>query len=185
MTIAGSRWKGWYALAASLLVPTSTALGADTSPEAIKAVYILQMQKFVVVGSASRTPNLICYYERPGVPPEESVGQQIERYVHAHAAESPLVVKRFEAVHNFSGCDILFVPAAEESYLNNILAALGNSSTLTVSEVERFILRGGMVGFVEDESHRIRMETNLTNAKAKDVHIDASLLEVMQRVLGR
>ena len=185
MAIDGLQWRRWRCFAPLLILPASMVLGADTSPKTIEATYILQMQKFVTVGPSPHVPKMFCYYERPGVPLDESVGQQIESYLRAHLADNSPSVKRFEAVRGLSGCDVFYIPADEESYIGNILAALGASSTLTVSGAEHFILRGGMIGFVEDEDHRIKIEANLDNARAKQVHIDASLLEIMLRVIGR
>jgi hypothetical protein len=94
-------------------------------------------------------------------------------------------VKKFGAIRDLSGCDIFYIPAEEESEIDNVLVALGASSTLTVSGAQRFILRGGMVGFVMDEDNRIKMEANLANARNKHVHIDVSLLELMLRVIDQ
>lgn len=160
-------------------------LGADTSPETIKASYILQMQKFVTVGASARMLKNFCYYERHGVPFTDSVGQQIEQYVRTHPNENSPSVKRFEAARDLSGCDLFYIPAEEEGYIDNILAALGASSTLTVSSAQRFILRGGMIGFVIDDDGRVKMEANRKNVQDKAIHIDASLLEIMLRVVDQ
>jgi hypothetical protein len=159
--------------------------GSDTTPETIKAIYILQMQKFVTVGQSPRLPKHFCYYERHGVPFNESVGQQIEMYVRTHPDGNSPSVTRFEAIRDPSGCDLFYIPAEEEDYIDNIISALGTSSTLTISSAQRFILRGGMVGFVVDDDSRVKMEANLANARNKHVHIDASLLEIMLRVIDQ
>ena len=126
MAIDGLQWRRWRCFAPLLILPASMVLGADTSPKTIEATYILQMQKFVTVGPSPHVPKMFCYYERPGVPLDESVGQQIESYLRAHLADNSPSVKRFEAVRGLSGCDVFYIPADEESYIGNILAALGD-----------------------------------------------------------
>ena len=56
MAINESQWRRWWFFAPLLIVPASMVLGADTSPETIKATYILQMQKFVTVGDRRTFP---------------------------------------------------------------------------------------------------------------------------------
>ena len=133
MAIRKSKWKRLWLSVPLLVVPAGIALGVDISPETIKATYILNMRKFVTVGNPSHTPRTLCYYERRGVPLDESVGQKIGQYVRTHPADNMPTVKKFEAIRDLSGCDIFYIPAEEEGDIDNILAALGTSSTLTVS----------------------------------------------------
>lgn len=172
------------AIAILSVMPANVSVGADISPEAIKATYIIQMQNFITVGNPLHKINKICYYEKQLTPPSESVGQQLEEYVRTHNKNELPTIKRFEAIGDFSGCDILYIPATNESNIENIITARGLSETVTVSSVQRFILRGGMIGFVMDEENRVKLEANLKNAKEKNIHIDAQLLEIMQRVLN-
>lgn len=185
MAIHKSTWKKWWFFALPLVVPASMVLGAEISPETIKASYIIQMQKFVTFGDPPHNLQKICYYETHGVPLNESVGQQIEKYVKAHPGDRLPATKRFEAIRDLSGCDIFYIPAENEADIDNILTALGSAETLTISGAQRFILRGGMVGFVMDEDNRVKMEANLNNVKAKHIHIDAQLLEIMLHVISQ
>lgn len=175
-----SNWKRWLFCVPLLMVPANVHAGTP-SAELVKATYILQMQKFVTVDG--HPPGKVCYYERQGVPLEESVGQLIEKYVAEHTGDHMPAVKHLDAVRDFKGCDIFYIPEDEEGNIDNILAALGAADTLTISASKRFILRGGMIGFVIDENNRIRMEANLKNLKGKNLRIDASLLEIMMKVI--
>ncbi len=184
MIQGGLNKKSWWCVALMLaMISSSSNVSADITPEKVKASFILQMPKFVSVGEPPRKVKQICYYEKPGVSIEESTGQLLAQYVNSHP-NSGLSVKRYEAVRDFAGCDLFFIPSHEEANLDNILTVLGTSSTLTISAAKRFIYRGGMIGFVMDDENHIRMEANLKNIRGKNILIDAQLLEIMQQVIN-
>jgi hypothetical protein len=49
--------------------------------------------------------------------------------------------------------------------------------------VSRFIMRGGMIGFLIDDQNRVKMEANIANMKKHGVDMNAQVLEIMQRVI--
>ncbi len=175
------KFRYFLLLVPLLVMPVGTSASADISAETIKATYIVQIQKFISFGEPPRSVKKICYYEEDKVPFSESVGQQVEKYASTHPEANFPVVKRLDAIRDMGSCDILFIPASAEGDVDNIITALGNADTLTISGAPRFTMRGGVMGFVLDESSRIKMEVNMKNAKARNIHIDSQLLELMQR----
>lgn len=173
-----------WCLAALLLLPASLGAGGGVTVEKVRASFLLQMQKFVLLGGEERRIKQICYYEKPGVPPEESVGQILAKYLSDNPGKLALTVRHFSAIRDFSGCDLVYIPASEEGNVDNILAALGAGETLTMSPAKRFIHRGGMIGFVLDNQNRVKMEANLKNIREKQIRVDAQLLEIMQQVVN-
>lgn len=184
---SNKRWW-WIVSVLTLCIPTTTSLGQVFTPEEIKASYILKLRPYTTLDNPPRKAGTICYYEKPGVPASESVGQILSKYAEKKGADNsglpPLTIKRFQAIRNLIGCDIFYIPADEEGNIDNILTALGTSSTLTISATPRFIMRGGMIGFVLDEDSHVRMEANLTNLKKRGVQVDAQILELMQQVVS-
>jgi hypothetical protein len=158
----------------------------EASPEEVRASYILKMRPFLLFGEENRHFQTICYYEKPYTPPAESVGQIIASVTTQHADTYPDITTRaFGAVGDFSGCDVLYIPAEQDSNLDTILAALDGASTLTFSNVPRFIFRGGMIGFMLDDANRVKMAANVKNMRAKGVHVDSQILELMPQVTGQ
>jgi len=172
----------WLVVLLLLVVPIRNAASADITPEQVKASYLLQLRKFVQAGAPPHALNTVCYYEKPGVPADESVGQILKKYVLVQHVDQ-INVKWVQAARDFSGCDMLYIPTEEEGSIDDILSKLGSSSTLTVSDAKRFIVHGGMVGFVVDDANRIRLEGNLKNMSSNNVMADAQLLEIMQQVV--
>lgn len=186
MTKHSNRWL--CAFIPLLFVPASVGSSAEVSPEAIKASYILKLRQFVKVENSSRHINSICYYEKAGVPYSESVGQIMAKYVQENVDPSGkgMDIKWIKAIRNLStaGCDVFYIPASEDSVVDNIISSLGDSSTMTVSAADRFIQRGGMLGFLVDAEGRVKMSANLENIRKKGVWIDAGILEIMEQVIG-
>jgi hypothetical protein len=62
-----------------------------------------------------------------------------------------------------------------------ILAALGRSGVLTVSDMPRFVGRGGMIQFVQ-EGGRVRFEIGLAPAQEAGLSLSSELLRVASAV---
>jgi len=90
---------------------------------------------------------------------------------------SPMVAKRIAGPEEAAGCRILFVSSSKDSQLNAILAALGTSNILTVSEIPGFTRRGGMIQFVVS-ANRVRFEINLAAAQRAGLTLSSELLKV-------
>jgi hypothetical protein len=94
------------------------------------------------------------------------------------------VARRIEQSKEASGCRIVFVSASEEGELAQILAALGQSRVVTVSDMPEFARRGGMIQFVSD-GNRVRFEVNLASAEDAGLALSSELLKVAVLVRRR
>ena len=88
-----------------------------------------------------------------------------------------VVVRRITKPQDAVSCRILFISSSEEGRLQEILAMLGNTSVLTVSDLSQFTRRGGMIRFVM-EANRVRFEVNLTTAEHAGLTLSSQLLKV-------
>jgi hypothetical protein len=77
--------------------------------------------------------------------------------------------------------NIVFITASEESHLQEILRLIGSESVLTVSDIERFSLRGGIVEF-SMVGNRVRFDIDRTSAVAAKLGISSKLLNVARAV---
>ena len=78
-------------------------------------------------------------------------------------------------------CQILFVSDEESSAFNAWLPELVGKSTLTISESERWVSKGVMIGLLL-EGRNIVFDVNLTAAQASGVEISSRLLRLAHRV---
>jgi hypothetical protein len=72
---------------------------------------------------------------------------------------------------------LLFVSSAEEPRLVKVLAAYCRAPVLTVSDLDRFANRGGVIGVVE-ENHALRFVINQTAAREARLQVSAQLFHL-------
>jgi hypothetical protein len=87
----------------------------------------------------------------------------------------PLAVRRFRRSDDFSRCQVLYVSRSEAERFGVTLEALRGKAVLTVSDIDRFAYRGGMIGLVVEQG-RVRIQINLDTANAERLAISAKLL---------
>lgn len=85
---------------------------------------------------------------------------------------------------NITGhCHIVFIGGSEEEKLAGMLADLKGQPVLTVSDIDKFAERGGMIGFVIADN-KVRLVVNTKTTEAAGLHVDARLLEIALKVLN-
>ena len=93
-----------------------------------------------------------------------------------------LAVKRFGRIQDAKHSHILFLSSSEESHLSQIMKALEQTSVLTVSDIEKFAERGGMVAFtVEDQ--KVRFNVNVEAVERAELKMGSQLLK-LARIVG-
>jgi len=169
------------ALLASALLQTGAA------PEyQVKAVFLFNFAQFVdwpppqppeVPDSAA--PLVI------GILGEDPFGGFLDATVRGERLGArPFVLRRYQKVDDVEACDILYISRSEAKRMQAILARLKERPILTVSDVDRFAERGGMIRLVTDRG-RIRLEVNLEAAQGARLTISSKLLRVAEIVTPR
>ena len=80
-----------------------------------------------------------------------------------------------------SSCDVLFVGASEENNLRAVLNSVEKKSILTISEIDDFIARGGMIGFIS-KSSKVEFEVNTKSLEKSNLKLSSKLLELAKKV---
>lgn len=93
----------------------------------------------------------------------------------------PVIIKRLSKPQDAVNCRILFIGPELGSQLRGILAALNQSSVLTVSDMPDFLRHGGMIQFVLEEN-RVRFKINLTSAENAGLVLSSEMLKVASSV---
>ena len=91
--------------------------------------------------------------------------------------KNAVVISYLKKLEEIQDCHILFVGKSEEKQLKEISNKLKNQSVLMVSDISRFVYKGGMVGLTTD-SERIKIEVNLKLVEEHGIKIDSNLLEL-------
>jgi hypothetical protein len=117
-----------------------------------------------------------------GVLGDDPFGSYLDETVRGEKVNGhPLVVRRFKRTEDLAGCHVLFVTRSEGTRLQQVLSGLKGRSVLTVSDLEDFSRRGGMIRFVI-EDNKTRLRINVEAAKAARLTISSKLLRPAQIV---
>jgi hypothetical protein len=150
------------------------------SEYAVKAAYLYNFGKFIewpagIVQAQSDSFDICVLGDDPfgaalnaAVANEKVVGKRV-------------VAKQIPQPQDAVNCRVLFISLSEERRLKQILASLGTSSVLTVSDLPQFAQRGGMVQFVL-EDNKVRFEVNSATAERAGLTLSSELLKLAVNV---
>lgn len=144
----------------------------------IKAAFIYHFSQFVEwptnAFADSDSPLVI------GVLGKDPFGQRLDALVKGEMIRGrPLEVRRFSEPAAALGAHILFISQSEEREWGAILEALGKRPVLTVSEIDNFTTRGGIIQFYTSEN-RVRLRINNHNANRVGLSLSSKLLRVAE-----
>lgn len=145
----------------------------------VKAAYLLNFARFVKwpsdVLAASSPLHIVIVGDDP-------FGGALEEVLRGKSANGHPIQLRHQRWDNvLTSNQIVFIGASEEAHLPEILRRLGHSSVLTVSDIDRFSLRGGVIEF-RMVGNRVRFDINRTPAIAARLSISSKLLSVARAV---
>jgi hypothetical protein len=183
MSIARSQLAAvWIALAASCLIAPDFLAAQDPRPTdyQVKAAYLTNLGRFVnqwsaKTGSPDGTFDICILGQDP-------FGPDLDRAVKGEKiGVSPLAAKRISGPQESAGCRVLYIGGSNDAQLTAILAALGTTPVLTVSDNPDFVKRGGMIQFVLDGDH-VRFEINIAAARRAGLTLSSELLKLARTV---
>jgi len=166
-----------FAFAVAALV-MAAAVRAQTGEYKLKAAYLCRFVDFVDwpagAFAAEDSPLVI------GVLGPDPFGSALDAVVVGQTSRGhPLEIRRCHSVAEAAHCHVLFISVAESSKLEAIVRELNGAPILTVSDMENFTDRGGMIRFFT-ENNKIRFRINPEGAKACKLAISSRLLQLAE-----
>ncbi len=79
-------------------------------------------------------------------------------------------------------CSILFVSRSEEGHLGGVLDGMSNSSVVTVSDIDGFAQKGGIIELVVQDRF-VRFLINQERARSKGIRLSSQLLALAQQLV--
>lgn len=159
----------------------SATLYADTSTaQKVKAAYIFQIIRYVewpesVLSGNDNTIN-VCLMGY------SALKKALLPIQNQHALGRSIAFKTINYIPEENQCHLLVIGDYEDAILIEKLAQLKHRDILTVSELDNFAKKGGMVGFVINEGN-IRIEINLRSINSSNIRLSANLLEVAIKII--
>jgi hypothetical protein len=146
----------------------------------VQAAFLFNFAKFVTWpdDAFERSGNSLII----GVLGEDPFGAVLEETIRDKTVTGKkLAVMRFMRVQDAVKSHILFLSSSEESHLPRIMKALEKTNVLTVSDMEQFAERGGMVAFtVEDQ--KVRFNVNADAVERAGLKMGSQLLKLAKIV---
>lgn len=166
------------AVAAAMLA----CAGASSAPAApnqaleyeAKAVFLYKVTRFIDWPDSTGTPLRI------GVLGDDPFGDSLPAVFPERGGQPTACVTRISSLAHLDGFDVLFVARSEAARVCEILEKLRGRPVLTVSDLDDFCERGGMIG-LDMEDHRLRLRTNPAASDRAHLRIHASLLRLAEQ----
>lgn len=150
------------------------------SPEyQIKAAFLFNFAKFVEwpAEALSNDPSFVI-----GILGKDPFGRLIDEAVAGKSVrDKQIIVKRFSRIEDAADAHILFIGDSEAENLSRIMKQVGRAPVLTVSDIDRFAERGGMVQ-LETEQNRVRFAINVAAAERAGLKPSSQLLKLARIV---
>jgi len=145
----------------------------------VKAAYLLNFARFV-----EWRPDVLPDGAalQIGIAGDDIFGRTLEEVLRGKSVNGhPIRLRQLQWEDSLEGCHIVFIGASEEKHLAAILDRLGRQSVLTVSDIDRFSLRGGVIEF-RMVGNRMRFDINRGPANEAHLTISSKLLSVARAV---
>lgn len=161
----------------ALVAGCAVARAEEALPEyQIKAAFLYHFAEFVTWPANSfaktNTPYVI------GIIGKDPFGDNLESTLGQNLLNGhPFIVRRVNKPAEARGCQILFISRSEARHVDEILAALKDQPVLTVSEIEDFAAKGGMVQFI-NIGGKVRFIISNPTARAAGLRISSQLLSL-------
>jgi hypothetical protein len=141
----------------------------------VKAAFLYNFVKFVdwpATPAGQEGPIEICVLGK------DPFGGALERVVKGKTVNArQLVIRRIGEIAAARSCQVLFVSLSEAGRVSEIATAVRGRNVLTVSDVDRFCERGGIINFLM-EGQRVRFRINTKTAAAAGLTISSKLLQL-------
>lgn len=166
-------------LAAFCGIPQVFGQASETS---VKAAFLYRFCDYVewpAQSFAGRDNPLVI-----GVLGADALAQDLMRQVAGRTSGGrPIAVRRLRRGDPLSSLHVLFVGREAAAQLPEVLAAVREGATLTVTEAEGALEHGSIINFVVVDQ-KVRFDVSLASLERRDLKISARLLAVARRVVG-
>ncbi len=171
--------RKWRATAVVLFLTFGGTLGSESqviSEYQLKAAFLYNFAKFVEwpEDSFSDSDNVLTI----GLLGDDPFGEILDKTVRGKAISGRrFEIRRIRNRDEIGDCHMVFVSRSTETTLDVTLDHLKGLSILSVSDIDDFARRGGMINFVSHDDH-ISFEINPKAARGAGLNISSKLLRV-------
>jgi hypothetical protein len=167
------------ALLTALCLVVHTAAASQTATiDEVKAAFLFNFAKFVEWPSAPDDKGPL----QIGILGSDNVGDSLREIVRGKTVNGrPLAMRRVTDEDDLERLHLLFIAAAEQGRLADIMKRIDGSTVLTVSDIEKFCQQGGAIALLQEGNH-LRFEINLDAADRSRLKVSSKLLTLARTV---
>jgi hypothetical protein len=147
----------------------------------LKSAYLLNFARFTEWPNEQQngvnTPFFFCFLG------QDLFGNALEVLKVKPIRERSPIVKRNLTLEQVSQCQIIFISRSEEDNLDIILSTLSRFPILTVSDIDTFTDKGGMIRLVTAEDNRLQLYINLNAVRRVKLKISSKVL-ALAKIVG-
>jgi hypothetical protein len=162
-------------LIGGLLALATTIEGQNPGEYAVKAAFLLNFTRFTdwppSAFESEAAPLVLCIV---GADP---FGPTLERVEGKSAKGHSIRVERNSSPEMLRRCHVAFISDSERSRVDQLLKTTQKITVLTVSDIDRFARRGGVIGLVL-EGGMVRFEVNVKAAERAQLKLSSNLLRL-------
>lgn len=162
------------ALLLAIATVTTAARAAGYTEYDLKAACLYKLLNYIDWPDQSAGTIII------GVVGENPFGPALAQ-LNGRMAKGRAISVREVSAGDLRGCHVVFISPSEKQRLGPILDSLKTSRILTISEMDGFAERGGIINFVS-ERNKVRFEINPDAARSKGLTISSELLSLARVV---
>jgi hypothetical protein len=170
------RWRGPSTLAVALALSLVAGAHAQTVEEyTAKAAFLLNFARFTDWPSAAfrsdSTPLGLCIV---GTDP---FGEALKAVEKKPVKGRELQVDRKVSPDALGKCHVAFISRSQGDQVTDVLKAVANRAVLTVSDIDDFARKGGIIGLRLEEG-KIRFDINVKAAQRAGLKLSSQLLKL-------
>lgn len=162
----------WFLLYLIMTCLSTSSYAQESNEYQLKAAFLYGLIKMVEwPGADAQTtdPLILCFYG------EDVFGNALDTIKDKKVKRRSLSLEIGVPLTKIKQCQVLFINKAELNQVARILNIIKNQPVLTISEVESFTNRGGMVNLLKQDDN-IKMEINLCEVKRVNLTISSRVL---------
>jgi hypothetical protein len=169
----------WHRL---LLLTTGLGIAqvcvAAAAPEyRVKAAFIYKFATYIrwpaAAGVEATAPFVI------GVIGTDPFGSSLTEVVRDQTVQGRVIrIRALRRAEEALECNLVFVSSSELENLGPLFAVLRSAPVLTVSDMDRFAKRGGMIGLVTTEHNRVGFDINKAAIERTGLRASSQLLQL-------
>jgi hypothetical protein len=178
-TLCFKRLLSHLVFVCSLFFGAHDSLSQTISKEdQVKAAYIFNFTKFTTWPESSfanpKSPIIIGIYEK------DPFGVLIDELVKDELVKGrSIVIKRIKRGEQISPCHVLYVHRSNKIDPDEILTSLRGEGVLTLSDIDDFTKKGGIVKFYQDDG-KMKFEVNAQEVSRSGITISSRLLRLAE-----